>query len=85
VCSSDLAFANNWEGGQSGYAILLTVRNQDGGCPWCQIDHVTFAANTVSHSGGGIQMLGVDYNYPSQQANAIVIQNNLFADIDSER
>jgi len=76
---------NNWEGGQSGYAILITVRNQDGGCPWCQVDHVTLAANIVAHSGGGIQMLGVDYNHPSQQTNAIVIQNNLFADIDSQR
>jgi hypothetical protein len=77
-------FQYNWDGAQSGFAILFTVRNQDGHCPWCQIDHVTFAANTVGHSGGGIQMLGVDYNYPSQQTNAIVIQNNLFADIDSE-
>ena len=77
-------FQYNWEGGQSGYAILFTVRNQDGGCPWCQLDHILFAGNVVAHSGGGIQMLGVDYAHPSQQTNAIVIQNNLFGDIDSE-
>jgi len=77
-------FENNWEGGQPGYAILFTVRNQDGGCPWCQVDHVTFAANIVQHSGAGIQMLGSDYSNPSRQTQAIVIQNNLFADIDSQ-
>jgi hypothetical protein len=78
-------FENTWENGQSGYAILMTVRNQDGRCPWCQVDHVTFVANIIQHSGSGIQMLGSDYNYPSQQTQAILIQNNLFADIDSER
>jgi len=78
-------FENNWEGGQPGYAILFTVRNQDGRCPWCQVDHVTFSGNIVRHSGGGIQMLGSDYSNPSQQTQAILIQNNLFADIDSER
>jgi len=77
-------FENNWEGGQPGYAILFTVRNQDGGCPWCQVDHVTFVANLVRHSGAGIQLLGYDYANTSRQTQAILIQNNLFADIDSE-
>ena len=31
-----------------------------------------------------MQILGVDNNHPSQQTNAIVIRNNLFADIDSQ-
>ena len=73
----------NWQGGQSGYAILLTVRNQDGGCTWCQVDHITIEQNTVAHVAAGINILGYDYNYPSQQTNAIVIRNNLFADVDS--
>jgi len=75
----------NWQGGQSGYAILLTVRNQDGGCTWCQVDHVTIEQNTVAHVAAGINILGYDYNNPSQQTNAIVIRNNLFADVDSQR
>jgi hypothetical protein len=78
-------FENNWEGGQPGYAILFTVRNQDGRCPWCQVDHVAFVANLVRHSGAGIQLLGYDYSNTSRQTQAILIQNNLFADIDSER
>src|SRR5437660_308222 len=38
VFVTDNVFENNWEGGQPGYAILFTVRNQDGRCPWCQVD-----------------------------------------------
>jgi len=77
-------FQYNWQGGQSGWAIVFTVRNQDGGCPWCQVDHVTFEQNVVTHVAGGFQILGYDYNYPSQQTNAIVIRNNLFTDVDTE-
>src|SRR5215831_1901243 len=58
---------NNWQGGQSGWAIVFTVRNQDGGCPWCQVDHVTFEQNTVQHVAGGFQILGYDYLHPSLQ------------------
>jgi hypothetical protein len=76
-------FDYNWQGGQSGYAILFTVRNQDGHCPWCQVDHVTFEGNAVRHAAAGVQILGYDNNHPSQQAQAITIRNNLFADIDS--
>ena len=74
----------NWQAGQSGYAVLFTVRNQDGGCPWCQVDHVTFAHNVVRHSAAGIQVLGYDNNHPSQQTQAIVVRDNVFADIDSQ-
>src|SRR5262249_24014427 len=75
---------NNWEGGQPGHAILFTVRNQHAPSPWCQVDQVMCAGIIVRHSVGGIQMLGWDYGNPSQQTQAILIQNNVFADIDSE-
>jgi len=72
-----------WQAGQSGFAVLFTVRNQDGGCPWCQVDHVTFQRNVVRHAAGGFQILGFDNNHPSLQTQAIVIRNNVFSDIDS--
>jgi hypothetical protein len=84
VFATDNVFENNWEGGQPGYAILFTVRNQDGRCPWCQVDHVTFESNVVRHSAAGIQMLGYDYGNPSQQTQTILIHNNVFWDIDSQ-
>ena len=78
-------FEYNWEGGQSGYAVVFTVRNQDGGCPWCTVDHVSFEQNVVQHSAAGIQILGYDSDHPSQQTRTIVIRNNIFADIDSQK
>lgn len=74
----------NWQGGQSGFAVLFTVRNQDGHCSWCSVDHVTFQNNVVRHSAAGIQILGTDNNHPSQQTQAIVVRNNVFYDIDMQ-
>jgi hypothetical protein len=84
VLISGNIFENNWEGGQPGFAIVFTVRNQDGKCPWCQVDHVTFERNVVRHSAAGVKILGWDNNHPSQQTQAILIRNNLFYDIDSK-
>jgi hypothetical protein len=78
-------FEYNWQGGQSGYAVLFTVRNQDGNCPWCQVEQVTFEENVVRHTAAGIQILGYDNNHPSQQTRDIVVRNNLFADIDNKK
>jgi putative Ig domain-containing protein/parallel beta helix pectate lyase-like protein len=77
-------FEYNWQGGQSGYAVVFTVRNQDGRCPWCQVEQVTFQQNIVRHSAAGIQILGYDNNHPSQQTRGIVVRDNLFADIDTK-
>jgi len=69
----------NWQAAQSGFAILFTVRNQDGGCPWCQVEQVTFANNVVRHSAAGVSILGFDDTHPSQQTRSITIRNNVFA------
>jgi hypothetical protein len=74
----------NWPAAQSGWAVLFTVRNQDGRCPWCTVDHVVFERNIVRHSAMGVSILGVDNNQPSAQTQSIVIRNNLFFDIDNE-
>jgi hypothetical protein len=55
-------FENNWGGfSQSGYAILLTPKNQAGAngtnlCSICAVTDVTLRYNKISHSGAGIQM-----------------------------
>jgi hypothetical protein len=72
----------NWAAAQPGYAVLFTVRNQDGHCPWCVVSQVEFVNNVVRHSAMGVSILGVDNNHPSQQTQGIVIRNNLFYDID---
>jgi hypothetical protein len=74
---------HNWEAAQSGFAVLFTVRNQDGGCRWCQVEDVVFEDNILRHSAAGISILGFDNNHPSQQTRSITIRNNVFYDIDS--
>jgi hypothetical protein len=76
-------FERNWEQGQSGYALLLTVRNQDGGCPWCQVENVQIQHNIVRDVAAGLSILGTDDNYPSRQTTGVVISDNVFDGIDS--
>jgi cellulose synthase/poly-beta-1,6-N-acetylglucosamine synthase-like glycosyltransferase len=71
----------NWPQAQNGFAILFTVRNQDGAAPWSTIEDVTFTNNLVRHVAAGVNMLGRDDNNPSQQARRIAIRNNVFLDV----
>jgi hypothetical protein len=85
VVISDNVLEYNWAAAQTGFAILFTVRNQDGGCPWCEVSDVVFENNLVRHSGAAVQILGSDYTHPSQPSHSIVIRSNIFADIDSQK
>jgi hypothetical protein len=73
---------NNWAGGQSGFAVVFTVRAQGPRAPWTTIEHVRFENNVVRHSGSAINILGMDDAFPSGRARDIVIRNNLFTDIN---
>ncbi len=74
----------SWQQAQSGYAVLFTVRNQDGGCAWCQVEDVQFRGNIVRDVAAGLQILGTDPVHPSRQTNRIVVRDNLFDGIDRE-
>ena len=74
-------FEYNWPHAQNGFAILFTVRNQDGGAPWSVVEDVTFSNNVVRHVAAGINILGRDDNHPSQQTRRIAIRNNVFLDV----
>jgi cellulose synthase/poly-beta-1,6-N-acetylglucosamine synthase-like glycosyltransferase len=74
-------FERAWAHAQNGFAILFTVRNQDGGAPWSAIEDVTFVNNIVRHAGGGVNVLGHDDNHPSQQTRRLEIRNNVFLDV----
>jgi len=78
-------FENNWVQSQVGFAIVFTVRNQDGRAPWSVVEDVTFVNNVVRSSTSGINMLGRDNNYPSQRTKRIVIRNNRFFEIGGPR
>ena len=84
VLISGNLFEQNWVNDQSGFAILFTVRNQDGRAPWSSVEDVTFEHNVVRHSAAGINILGHDDAAPSGPAARILIRNNLFEDIGTE-
>lgn len=73
---------NVWAAGQSGYAIILTPRNQSGTAPWSVVSDVTFTNNVIRHAAGVIQIVGYDNNATSQQTQRITVRNNLAYDID---
>jgi hypothetical protein len=71
----------SWAQSQIGYAVLFTVRNQDGTAPWSAVRDVTFTNNIIRHATHGMTVLGTDYNNPSQLTKRILIKNNLWLDI----
>ena len=75
----------NWLAAQAGFAVLFTVRNQDGHCPWCQVEDVVFERNVLRHTAAGFNILGHDNLQPSQQTQRITIRQNVFADIDNKK
>ena len=75
-------FENNWLAAQNGWAVQLTVRNQDGACTWCTIEDVTFRKNIVRHASGGLNILSTDDPNVSQNMKRVLIQDNLFDDIN---
>jgi Putative Ig domain len=47
----------SWAGfSQNGFGILLTPKNQNSGCPVCQVTDVTIRYSTISHVGAGLQL-----------------------------
>src|SRR5262249_29846748 len=78
-------FERNWAHVQNGFAILFTVRNQDGQAPWSVVEDVTFVNNVVRHTGSGVNVLGHDDVRPSQQTKRLLIRNNLFEDVGDAR
>src|SRR5213594_2313088 len=74
-------FEHSWVQAQIGFAIVLTVRNQDGRAPWSVVEDVTFANNVTRGATSGVNIHGRDNNHPSQPTRRIAIRNNLFADI----
>ena len=85
VTIADNLLEYNWLAGQTGFAVLFTVRNQDGRCRWCQVEDVVFERNIVRHVAAGVSILGYDDINPSRQTRSITIRHNVFADVDSER
>ena len=76
---------NNWiQADQHGFAVLLSTRNQDGGCPWCRIQDVTMSNNLIKNSTAGMKFLLTDDTVPSGQLRNVLVQNNVFVNINAD-
>jgi hypothetical protein len=85
VLIEDNVLEHNWVDGQNGFAVLFTVRNQDGRAPWSTIEDVTFRGNVVRRTASGINILARDNHARSGTARRIVVSNNLLEDVGGER
>jgi len=78
-------FENVWASGQDGTAIVLKSSNQDGNCPWCVSEYVTFRNNIVRSAAQGVVMLagevGAQGKPLPKKANHIKFENVQFDDI----
>lgn len=74
-------FEHNWPHAQDGFAILFTVRNQQGSAPWSVVEDVIFRNNVVRNVGSGVNILGHDNIHPSRRTRRILIENNLLSDV----
>ena len=74
-------FENCWPMGQSGFAVVFTVRTQGDLMPWAVVQNVTFRNNIVRNANNGVNMLGADPIYGGVTRN-ITIRNNLFEKIN---
>ena len=78
-------FEGSWVESQSGYAIKLSPRNQDGTAPWSTVEDVTITNNVVRAAKSGVAIHGTDDEKKSQDSKRILVKNNLFYDIGGER
>jgi len=87
----DVLFADNdcslsWGGhGQTGYLLMLTVRNQSGGAPWSTIANLDIVSNRWRAGAAAINILGRDNLKPSGVMSNVRIRSNEFLELDPIR
>lgn len=71
---------------QTGFAVLLNVRNQNGLAPWSTIEDVTMRRITIRHVAGGINLLGTDDTpgKPSQTMKRVLLEDWTIEDLSNE-
>lgn len=81
-------FEHSWGGySQNGYMVLLTPKNQAGGCPICIVDDVTFRYNIMAHAGAGFSFANVpdDGGQVATDGERWSIHDVLVTDIDKTK
>lgn len=71
-------FENCWPNAQTGFAVLLTPRNQNNTAPWSVVQDICIRFNTFDNIAQGLNMSGHDAPNVSQRTSRILIQNNVW-------
>lgn len=84
VLIEDNDVSESWAQGQTGYLLMLTVRNQGGKAPWSTVQDVVIQNNRFAHGAAALSILGLDDtpNFVSVRMARIQLLGNSFADID---
>jgi hypothetical protein len=69
-------FENNPAKSQNGFALLITPRN-GGRAPWTVTSDIAIVDNRFINVGSGFNIMGRDYNYPSQLTARVLIRDNV--------
>jgi hypothetical protein len=81
-------FEHVWPSGQDGSAILLKSVNQDGNCPWCVTEYVTFRRNIVRSASHGVVINAAETGKAGARlpaaVNHVQIEDVLFEDLDGK-
>lgn len=78
---------NSWADlpiGQSGYAIVLTIRTENDKAPQADVGDITIRNNLVRNCGAGITISGRDDGGKGIRSERITIVNNLFDNINGK-
>ena len=70
-------FQNCWPSGQSGFALLVTPRNQSNTAPWSVTQDITIRRNVFVNIAQGINIAGMDAPNISQRTRRVLIQDNV--------
>jgi regulation of enolase protein 1 (concanavalin A-like superfamily) len=77
VVVRDNLFDGNWVSAQSGYALLVSPRNQYGSDPWTVTEDILFERNVIRNVSSAFNVTGDDDKHPSLRTNRITIRQNL--------
>lgn len=75
---------NCWRDGQDGWAIVLTIRNQEGTAPYSTIEDVVIEDCSIAHVGAGINILGRDDTFLSEVMQRVTIRRCTFDDLSPD-
>jgi len=67
-----------WQDGQGGSAINLKSVNQEGTCPTCGCEDITFRLNVIHHTGSGFMLMGVDVGAMRIMTRTTIVNNVVF-------